>query len=59
MLALKDKFTVRGLIYSIIGTLGISYELIFRKPPEIIVILLYLAIIGIGLVAIFLLKEPA
>jgi|Deesub1362B_J571_1020462.scaffolds.fasta_scaffold02214_2 hypothetical protein len=53
----NDKFTIRGLIYSGIGSLGIAYELLFRHPPEVITILLYSAIVGIGLIAIFFLKE--
>ena len=55
---LRDKFTIRGMIYSSIGTLGIGYELIFRNPPELITILLYLAIVGIGVIAIFFMHEP-
>ena len=55
---LKDKFTIRGLVYSTIGTLGIGYELLFRNPPELITILLYLAIVGIGIIAIFFMHDP-
>ncbi len=52
-----DKYTVRGGIYFIIGLLGILYETLIKSPPETIVILLYIAIIGIGVISITKLKE--
>ncbi len=59
MVALKDKFTIRGIIYCFIGAMGMGYELLFRSPPEIITILLYLSIVGIGIIAIFFMHEPS
>jgi len=52
-----DKFTLRGIIYTVIGLLGIGYEFIFSRSTRPIVVLLYLGIIGIGLICIFLIKE--
>ena len=53
----KDKYNARGFIYSSIGMAGILFEIIFRPPPEFLVILFYIAIIGIGFILIFFLKE--
>ncbi len=52
-----DKYTVRGGIYFIIGVLGILYEVLFKNPPETIVILLYFVIIGIGVISITKINE--
>jgi len=51
-----DPYTLRGVIYLVIGCLGISYELFIRSSTEWLVITLYGAIVGIGLICIFLLK---
>ncbi|MCH8125130.1 hypothetical protein IIC38_04100 [candidate division KSB1 bacterium] len=51
------KYKVRGSIYFIVGLLGILYETLFKHSPETIVIILYVAIIGIGVVSITKLKE--
>ncbi|MEE9168476.1 MAG: hypothetical protein V3U73_01850 [bacterium] len=58
MSARRDKHTVRGIIYCIVSICGIGYELLFRKSPEVIVILLYFAVLGIGTISIFFLKDP-
>lgn len=52
-----DKFTIRGFIYATIGLAGISYEVFFRDSSELIVIILYIGIIGIGIISIFRLRE--
>lgn len=53
----KDKYTKRGTVYSSLGLLGIAVELIFRQPVELLVILFYSAIAGIGLIFIFYVQE--
>ena len=56
-LTLLDKFTVRGLVYSAASILGLSYEIIFIRPPRLFLVIMYTIIIGIGLICIFLIKE--
>lgn len=53
----KDKFTSRGVVYAALGFAGLFYELIFRQPPELLILIFYVAIIGIGFISIFFLKE--
>jgi hypothetical protein len=53
----KDKYTKRGTVYSSLGLLGIAIELIFRQPAELLVILFYSALVGVGLIFIFYVQE--
>lgn len=55
----KDKYTKRGAVYSILGLLGLSYELIFGQPAEPLVVIFYSVIIGIGLILVFFLNDQA
>ena len=54
---LKDKHHKRGMFYSAIGLAGVLFELIFRSQPELLVILFYTAIVGIGLICMIFLKD--
>ncbi|NIA31286.1 MAG: hypothetical protein GWP06_15425 [Actinobacteria bacterium] len=52
-----DGYFLRGAGYILIGVVGIVVESVFFKPLRPFVVLLWLAVILIGLAVIFTLKE--
>ncbi len=52
-----DKFTLRGIIYSSLSTLGLGYELYAVHPPRMFLIVMYSLVIVIGLLCIFAIEE--
>ena len=54
---LSDGFRKRGLFYIAIAIIGIGYELFVAHPIRPIVLLLWLAVIGIGITVILTLKD--
>ncbi|NOY57663.1 MAG: hypothetical protein GXO75_01855 [Calditrichaeota bacterium] len=52
-----DGFHLRGAGYILIGVIGIVVESVLFKPLRPVVVLLWLAVIGIGVAVIFTLKE--
>ena len=52
-----DKFTIRGIVYIIISLIGLSYEIFWADHVRVLPLVAYLAIIGIGLFCIFIIKE--
>ena len=51
-----DKFTVRGIVYSLFSCLGLGYELLIIQPPRIFLLIMYSIVLGIGMICIFLVK---
>ncbi len=54
----KDRFAIRGVIAGILGLIGINVEVIFRSPPDIVVLLLYLGLSAIGVLVILMFRDP-
>ena len=54
----KDRYAIRGVIAGILGFLGMGVELLFRSPPDIVVLLLYLGLSGIGALVILTFRDP-
>ncbi len=54
----KDRYAIRGVIAGILGLLGMGVELLFRSPPDIVVLLLYLGLSGIGALVILTFRDP-
>ena len=52
-----DGYSIRGIIFSVLGAAGLVYEVI-REPTEWWVMLLYGGIVVLGLCLIFVLKYP-
>lgn len=52
-----DGYRLRGAGYILIGVIGIIVEAMLFKPVRPVVILLWLAVILIGVAVIFTLKE--
>ena len=53
----KDGFKRRGIIYIVIGILGIAYELLFSKVIRPVVLVLWSGIIGIGVIVMLYFKD--
>lgn len=52
-----DGYHLRGASYILIGIIGIVVETVLFKPVRPVVILLWLAVILIGIAVIFTLKD--
>ncbi|MBN1352057.1 hypothetical protein JXJ21_21840 [candidate division KSB1 bacterium] len=52
-----DKFTIRGIIYSIVAISGFGYEVVFNEKARLIVLGGYSLIFIVGLACILFLKE--
>lgn len=52
-----DKFTIRGLIYSGLSSIGLGYELLFVEPPRLFIVCMYGAVTVIGLILIFFVDD--
>jgi hypothetical protein len=52
-----DKFSVRGIVYSCLAIAGMSYELFFREPVRIFLILGYSVVLFVGIVCLLFLEE--
>lgn len=53
-----DKYSVIGLVFTIVGMAGITYELFGSKAKETFVVVLYSVVVLIGLLLLFRMKEP-
>lgn len=53
-----DGYSVRGIIFSLLGIAGICYEIFSSRPNEVLVIALYGFVVFIGLLLLFKLKMP-
>lgn len=52
-----DAYTVRGIVFIAISSLGLGYEVFFNHPSRLFLLFMYSVVIAIGLFCIFLLKE--
>jgi len=52
-----DRYTLRGLVFATLSSLGLGYELFFVQPSRLFLIIMYGIVIVIGIGLIFLLKE--
>ncbi len=52
-----DGYHLRGASYILVGIIGMVIESVFFKPIRPIVILLWLAVLGIGVAVVLTLKE--
>jgi predicted membrane channel-forming protein YqfA (hemolysin III family) len=53
-----DKYSVRGIVFTILGLAGITYELFGSKAREALVIILYSVVVLMGILLLFRIKEP-
>ena len=54
----RDRYAIRGVIAGALGFLGIGVEILFRSPPDLVVLLLYLGLSGIGALVIVTFRDP-
>jgi|GEM_PF-2621318 len=52
-----DGYKKRGMIYISIAVLMLAYEIIFVQPVRPIVLLLWVGVIGIGVIVMVTLRE--
>ena len=52
-----DKYSVRGIIFTILGLAGIAYELFGSKAREAFVVVLYSVVVVMGILLLFRIKE--
>jgi len=52
-----DKFSVRGVVYSCLAIAGMGYELYFREPVRVFLILGYGVVLFVGIVCLLFLEE--
>ncbi len=57
-IAQMDRYSKRGMIYILISIIGIVIELFFSKAIDYAVLILWLGVIGIGLIVMLTLKDP-
>ncbi len=53
-----DRYRKRGMLYIIISIIGIVIELFFSKGIDYGVLILWLGVIGIGIIVMLTLKDP-
>ncbi len=52
-----DRYSIRGIIFSVLGFAGIGYELLSSRSREAFVILMYGFDVLMGVLLIFLIHE--
>ncbi len=52
-----DRYTLRGLVFAILSSLGLGYELFFVQTSRFFLIIMYSIVIAIGFGLIFLVKN--
>jgi len=52
-----DKFTIRGIIYSVVSSFGLGYEIFYVDEPRTFLLIMYSIVIGVGLICIFVLED--
>jgi len=52
-----DRYSIRGIIFTVLGLAGIAYELFSSRPKELFVVVLYGVVVFIGVLLIFHIKE--
>jgi hypothetical protein len=53
-----DPYRKRGIVYSAVSLLGMSHEIIFVKPSRPTVLILWICVMGIGVIVLTTLKGP-
>ncbi len=53
-----DRYIKRGFIYIFIGVLGMMVELFWSHDIDSTVLILWLGVIGIGIIVMVYLKDP-
>ncbi|HNR66890.1 MAG TPA: hypothetical protein PKN04_03065 [bacterium] len=48
----------RGIVYGMVGVIGMGAELLLRPSPRLLVMLLWAGLIGIAALVYFLIQEP-
>ena len=52
-----DGYSIRGIVFTVLGLAGITVEII-RRPVEPLIIILYGLVIGLGMALLFRIKSP-
>ncbi len=52
-----DRYTLRGLVFAGLSSLGLGYELFFIQPSRLFLIIMYSLFIVINVGLIFLVSE--
>jgi len=52
-----DGYSIRGVIFSVLGLAGIGYELFSSRPKEIFVVLLYSVLVFFGSLFLFFITD--
>ncbi|MBN2030252.1 hypothetical protein JW824_08400 [bacterium] len=53
-----DRYSIRGVVITLIAFLGIGYEMMISQSKEIFVIILYTVVVFIGFLLLFIIEEP-
>ena len=53
-----DGYSIRGIIFAILGLAGIGYEFLSSRPRAIFVVVLYSFVVILGVLLFFVIKEP-
>lgn len=48
-----DRYSIRGIVFSVLGIAGMAVELLSTRPAELFVILLYGFVVLLGLWLLF------
>lgn len=57
MMILRDKFSVRGIVYALLSSLGLGYEMFFVYPSRSFLITMYSIVIVVGFFLILFVKD--
>ncbi len=52
-----DRYTLRGLVFASLSSLGLGYELFFVQTSRLFLVIMYSIVIAIGFGLIFLVKN--
>lgn len=52
-----DRYSIRGVVITVIALLGMGYEIIISQSKDIFVIVLYGAVLFIGFLLLFVMKD--
>jgi len=54
-----DGYSIRGVIFGILGLAGLGYEVLSPAPRAIFVIVLYSFVVILGVLLCFVIKAPS
>ncbi len=52
-----DRYSIRGVVITVIALLGMGYEMVFSQSKEIFVIIFYMVVVFIGFLLLFIIEE--